>query len=136
MLCRSGYASENKDSNITFYLFPLHDKQLLQGWLKRIARKDFTPTKYSRLCLLHFKLEDFVIESNDQQIRRRKNRSSALLVKKHLKGNVLPSNFKDVLSYYALRDSPSRSGLSLASSRHENDASKSEKQCEQLLKED
>ena len=64
------------------------------------------PTKYSRLCSLHFKPEDFVKESKDQQIRRRKNRSSALLVKKRLKGNVLPSIFKDVPSYYAGGDAP------------------------------
>ena len=113
--CRSGYTGENKDPDVTFHSFPLHDKQLLQGWLKRIARKDFTPTKYSRLCSLHFKPEDFVKESNDQQIRRRKNRSSALLVEKCLKGNVLPSIFKNVPSYYACGDAPHRSGLSWAS---------------------
>ena len=134
--CRSGYTGENKDPDVTFHSFPLHDKQLLQGWLKRIARKDFTPTKYSRLCSLHFKPEDFVKESNDQQIRRRKNRSSALLVKKPLKGNVLPSIFKDVPSYYAGGDAPPRSGLSLASSRHENDASRLQMQLEQFLKDD
>ena len=134
--CRSGYTGESKDPDVTFHSFPLHDKQLLQGWLKRIARKDFTPTKYSRLCSLHFKPEDFVKESNDQQIRRKKNRSSALLVKKRLKGNVLPSIFKDVPLYYAGGDAPTRSDLSLASSRHENDASRLEMQLEQFLKDD
>ena len=64
----------------------------------------------------------------------KKNRSSALLVKKRLKGNVLPSIFKDVPSYYACGDAPSRFGLSLASSRHENDASRLEMQFEQFLK--
>ena len=88
------------------------------------------------MCSLHFKPEDFVKESNDQQIGRRKNRSSALLVKKRLKGNVLPSIFKDVPSYYACGDAPLRSGLSLASSRHENDASRLEMQFEQFLKDD
>ena len=134
--CRSGYTGENKGPDVTFHSFPLHDKQLLEGWLKRIARKDFTPTKYSRLCSLHFKPEDFVTESTDQQIRRRKNRSSALLVKKRLKGDVLPSIFKDVPLYYACEDAPFRSGLSLASSLHENDASRLEMQCEQILKDD
>ena len=134
--CRSGYTGENKDPDVTFHSFPLHDKQLLQGWLKRIARKDFTPTKYSRICSLHFKPEDFVTESTDQQIRRRKNRSSALLVKKRLKGNVLPSIFEDAPLYYACGDAPSRSGLSLASSRHENDASRLKVQLEQFLKDD
>ena len=112
--CRLGYTGENKDPDVTFHSFPLHDKQLLQRWLKRIARKDFTPTKLSRMCSLHFKPEDFVTESNDQQIRRRKNRSNALLVKKRLKGNALPSIFKDAPSYYACGDAPSRSDLPLA----------------------
>ena len=131
--CRSGYIGESKNPDVTFHSFPLHDKQLLQGWLKRIARKGFTPTQYSRLCSLHFKPEDFVKESNDQQIRQ-KNRSSALLVENHLKGNVLLSIFKDVPPCYACGDAPPRSGLSLASSRHENDASRLEIEFEQFLK--
>ena len=57
-------------------------------------------------------------------------------MKKCLNSNVLPSIFKDVLSYYACGDAPPRSGLSLASSRHENDASRLEMQCEQFLKDD
>ena len=57
-------------------------------------------------------------------------------MKKCLKGNVLPSIFKDVPSYYACGDAPPRSGLSLASSRHENDASRLEMQSEQFLKDD
>ena len=134
--CRSGYTGENNDPDVTFHSFPLHDKQLLQGWLKRIARKDFAPTKYSRLCSLHCKPEDAVAESNDLRIRQRKNQSSALLVKKRLKGNVLPSIFKNVPSYYECEDAPSRSRLSLTSLRHENDASSLEMQYEQFLKDD
>ena len=57
-------------------------------------------------------------------------------MKKRLKGNGLPSIFKDVPSYYACGDAPPRSGLSLASSRHENDASRLEMQFEQFLKDD
>ena len=57
-------------------------------------------------------------------------------MKKRLKDNVLPSIFKDVPSYYACGDAPPRSGLSLASSRHENDASRLEMQLEQFLKDD
>ena len=79
--CRSGYTSENKDPDVTFHSFPLYDKQLLQDRLKRVARKDFTPTKYSRLCSLHFKPEDFVKESNDQQIRLRKKSIKCLASK-------------------------------------------------------
>ena len=64
--CQSGCDGESKDPNVTFHAFPLHDQQLLQAWLKRLARKNFIPTKYSKLCLIHFSPEDFVIESNDQ----------------------------------------------------------------------
>ena len=57
-----------------------------------------------------------------------------MLGKKRLKGNVLPSIFKNVPSYYAGGDAPPRSGLSLVSSRHENDASRLKMQLEQFLK--
>ena len=57
-------------------------------------------------------------------------------MKKCVKGNVLPSIFKDVPSYYGCGDAPPRSGLSLASSRRENDASRLEMQLEQFLKDD
>ena len=55
-------------------------------------------------------------------------------MKKRLKGNILPSIFMDVPSYYAGGQAPPRSGLSLASLRHENDASRLEMQLEQFLK--
>ena len=71
--CRSGCSGERKDPNVTFHSFPLSDKKLLKIWLKNIARKDFTPTKYSRLCSLHFKVEDFREDSSDQtQSRKRR----------------------------------------------------------------
>ena len=70
--CWSGYDEESKDSIVTFHAFPLHNQQLLQAWHKRLARKDFTPTKYSKLCSIHFTPEDFVTESNDQSNRRKK----------------------------------------------------------------
>ena len=106
----------------------------LNVWQEKILRQ--LSIQGFKVQSIHFKPEDFVKESNDQQIRQRKNRSSALLVKKRLKGNVLPSIFKDVPSYYAGGDAPPRSGLSLASSRHENDASRLEVQLEQFLKDD
>ena len=49
--CRSGYSGEKQDQKVTFYSFPLEDKQLLQTRLKRLARKDYVPTKHSKLCL-------------------------------------------------------------------------------------
>jgi len=61
--CRSGYDKDTKDPNVTFHSFPLEDKELLQNWLSRLVRKDFTPTPHSKLCSLHFTTDDFVTES-------------------------------------------------------------------------
>jgi hypothetical protein len=46
-------------------------------WVNAIQRKDFTATKYSRLCRAHFNLNDFV-ENPDRLV---------------LKEGVVPSNF-------------------------------------------
>ena len=89
--CRSGYDEESKDPNVTFHAFPLHDQQLLQAWHKRLARKDFTPTKYSKLCSIHFPPEDFVTESTDQSNRRKRKRESRKLIRRHLKNDAHPT---------------------------------------------
>ena len=62
--CRSSYDGESKDLNVTFPAFPLHDQQLLLAWLKRLARKDFTPTKYSKLCSIYFILLIKILSQN------------------------------------------------------------------------
>ena len=134
--CRSGYSGESKNPNITFHSFPLNDEKLLKIWLKNIARKDFTPTKYSRLCFLHFKLDDFREDSSDQTQSRKKQRKDLKLLKRRLKKDAVPTNFKNLPSYYLSDDVPSRSGLSLASSRLENAARALEEQAEKFLEED
>ena len=70
--CRSVYAKEKKDSTITFHSFPFNDEKLLKHWLKQIARKNFKPSKNARIYSLYFKKEDFVVDSADQQDRRKK----------------------------------------------------------------
>ena len=74
--------------NVTFRAFPLHDQQLLLAWHKRLARKDFTPTKYSKLCSIHFIPEDFVTESNDQSNKRKRKRE---LIRRGLKNDAHPT---------------------------------------------
>ena len=133
MNCRSGYTGENTDSDITFHSFPLHNEELLQKWLQRLAKKDFVPTKYSRVCSLHFKLGDFITESNDQQNRRKKKRSTIILVKQRLKSDAIPSIFKNLPSYYASKDPPSRSGKAASTSRYKNEAARLEENCVKFL---
>ena len=71
--CRSGYAGENKNPDVTFDSFPFHNQELLQKWLKCLA-KDFKPTKHSRICSLHLKKNDFVVESTDNKSRREREK--------------------------------------------------------------
>ena len=137
--CKSGYESkgQNKDPNVTFHSFPLNDKENLQAWLKRIARIDFTPTKYSRLCSLHFKDEDFILHSTDQLAGRKRKRTDSLLTKKRLPKNAVPSIFTNLPHYYSnCNDASSRSGLSLSSSRLEREAATLDAQSESFLNQD
>ena len=117
--CRSGYDNETKDPSITFHAFPLKDEELLRKWLSRLARKDFSPTSYSKLCSLHFTADDFVKESNDQR-----KRETTVLVRRRLKKNAYPTLFSSLPSYYASKSIPQRSGLSASSSRRENEAAR------------
>ena len=134
--CRSGYTKENKDSSITFHAFPLKNKDLFQTWIKRLARKDFNPTKYSRLCSLHFKPENFVVEPKDQKIRRRNKKEDLRLVKRRLQKDTCPSIFKDLTDYLQTNEPPSRPGLSNSTNRQLNEAARMEAQSETFLKTD
>ena len=107
---------------MTFHSFPLNNPEFLRAWIKRLARKDFNPAKYSRLCSLHFKPGDFVSHSSDQQARRKRKRESIQLEKKRWKNDAVPSIFEDIPKHYVCNDAPSRSGLCLSSSRHEKEA--------------
>ena len=131
--CRSGYDGENKDSTLTYHAFPLQDQKLLQVWLKRLARKDFTPSKYSKLCSLHFASDDFIVKSNDLNNRRKRKRESTKLVRRRLKDDAVPSILNGLPSYYTPKSELRRSGLSASSSRHENQASRLAERCETFL---
>ena len=53
------YSGEKQYHRVTFHCFSLEDKQLLQTWLKQLARKDYLSIKHSKLCSLYFKFDDF-----------------------------------------------------------------------------
>ena len=102
---------------MTFHAFPLHDQQLLQAWLKRLARKDITPTKYSKLCSIHFTPEDFVTESNDQSNRPKRKKEYTKLIRRRLKNDAYPTIFTNLPSYYTYESELRRFGL-LSSTFH------------------
>ena len=53
-------------------------------------------SKNARICSLHFKEEDFVFDSADQQDRRKRKRETIKLVKRRLKDHAYPSMFKNL----------------------------------------
>ena len=89
-LACSGYPSNDDDedelpiwlqrrkagSKSDFLFFFFRRQAALQTWLKRLARKDYISSKYSKLCSLHFKFEDFVANSTDQKGWRKRKRES------------------------------------------------------------
>lgn len=93
--CKSGYASQSASSRrvkVTFHTYPLKNKRLLELWIQRNPRNDFFPSKYSRLCSLHFEDSDFVTTSQDTNHRRRRRASNRLKVR-YLKPGAVPSIF-------------------------------------------
>ena len=134
--CRSGYFGETKDPNITFHSFPFHDENLMKSWLKNIARKDFKPTKYTRICSLRFKLDDFREDSYDHKESCKRLRKDDKLLNKRLRKDAVPCIFEDLPAYYECNVAPSRSGKALSSSRLENDANLLEEQAEKFLEVD
>ena len=88
--CKSGYHAKSTPKYVQWFLFPLENsrnnsKVLLEKWKSRLNRKDFIPTKNSRICSLHFKNEDYIPESEN------KDRFGRKLKKRRLKPNAAPS---------------------------------------------
>ena len=50
--CRN-YVKLGSPSGITFHRFPA-DSARREEWLRNLMRPDWSPSKYSRLCSLHF----------------------------------------------------------------------------------
>jgi len=91
--CRSGYDScADVEKRITFHSFP-RDIQLREKWIKANPRKDFVPSKNSRMCSLHFRDDDFVEQHCDTNSSRRNQASSTELKKRYWKPDAVPSIF-------------------------------------------
>ena len=86
--CKSGYSSEEKKLNNMYHSFLLKDDELPCNWLKNIAKKNFKHSKYSKLCSLLFKPDDFIEVSYDSNQRRKRKRDSEHLCYRTGDGNV------------------------------------------------
>ncbi|XP_074124391.1 THAP domain-containing protein 5 [Sminthopsis crassicaudata] len=52
--CKNRRGRNNKDRKLSFYPFPLHDKERLEKWLRNMKRDTWVPSKYQFLCSDHF----------------------------------------------------------------------------------
>ena len=72
VVSRSAWNCGNKQitgSGLKFHRFPLTDILLCKQWVIATKRKDFTPTKYSRLCGDHFTENDYKYTFNSRELK-------------------------------------------------------------------
>lgn len=50
----------SKEKKIQFFTFPFKNKDRLEAWITAVHRKDWKPSKASRICSAHFKPQDFL----------------------------------------------------------------------------
>lgn len=116
--CKSGYKTDNTDSSVTFHAYP-RDPELRDKWIRANPRKDFIPSKHSRLYSLHFQPTDFVEVRQDTNQRRRKKKS-AVSLRRLLKDGVIPSVFGQAPEYLSRgAQTPRTTTKSSSSSRRE-----------------
>ncbi|MCP4488501.1 MAG: THAP domain-containing protein, partial [Gammaproteobacteria bacterium] len=106
--CKSGYHSHVTPKNITFHTFPLKNPDLLDRWVKNLHRADFVPTKYSRICSLHFTEADFQSERTDKIACRKRSRGD--LQKRRLNLMAEPTIFVNLPKYLHTATRTGRSG--------------------------
>jgi len=117
--CKSGYKSNENDNSVTFHRFP-NDPELREKWMRANPRKDFVPTKHSRLCSLHFHPSDFVDVRTDTNASRLKKKSLKPL-RHQLKEGVIPSVFPNTPSYLSKSPAAGRTTTKAASSSRRAD---------------
>mgnify|MGYP003530314190 FL=1 len=93
--CRNGYHGYSNEG-IILHSFP-RDPELREQWIRANLREDFKPSKNFKLCSLHFRECDFVIEHHDSNNRRK--HSGSKLAKSYLVKNAVPSIFPNAPSY-------------------------------------
>lgn len=59
--CKANYNStlKSQQSYMSVFTFP-KDENLRQKWIKSIPRKNWTPSKYSAVCMKHFRDSDII----------------------------------------------------------------------------
>ena len=119
--CKSG----KKGSTYTgsFHSFPNGDrrKQLREQWIAALPFKEWTPSKSSKLCDLHFSPNDFVEDRRDTNTSRNTERGE--LKKKYLREDAIPHVWPEDPAYFSKHSPPRRDESATAEARCKNEAS-------------
>ena len=115
--CPTGSTQNRTKEKVSMHKFPT-DPGLLEKWMKSIPRKNWTPSKHSFICSLHFHEENFVKSTMDSNTRRKNKRKESLL-KRYLKKDAIPTIFRQLPSYLSKEPTPARSNTATTSSRME-----------------
>jgi len=137
--CKSGYSKTEvqTDEQVSFHAFPLSNKELCDKWIRANPRKDYVPSKHSKLCSLHFKPTDFVEVRRDTNKQRMKGYADNQLVRRYLKDDVVPSVFSNLPSYLTSTQRTPRSSVrATASSRRHQEMKQFENLEETFMAED
>ncbi|CAL1278805.1 unnamed protein product, partial [Larinioides sclopetarius] len=79
------------DKTLKFTVFPA-ETELRRKWIAAIKRDNFTPTKYSKICQLHFNESDFLNTSKAVDPKTGNVIEVPLKIKK-LRPGAIPSQF-------------------------------------------
>ncbi|QQP48693.1 THAP domaincontaining protein 5like, partial [Caligus rogercresseyi] len=79
-----------KATKVSLHIFP-KDEELKKIWLRSIKRKDFCPSKHSRVCSRHFQESCFVLERQDSNNSRSKNNRLSSMNLAKLKPGAIPT---------------------------------------------
>ena len=93
--CSTGY-NGTVEPGVSLHSFP-SDEEGRRKWVRLIHREGFTPSKYSKVCSLHFHSSDFLETRVDTNPNRREKRGA--LVRKKLKSTAFPSVFPNLPCY-------------------------------------
>jgi THAP domain-containing protein 1/3 len=109
--CKSGYKSQQRHAGyekVSFHCVPWQNKALLAKWIEANPRMGWKPSEHSRMCSLHFTVDDFIEERTDKKTRRKRYCADQKLTNRRLKDGAVPSVFPVDSSYLRGRRSKLR----------------------------
>ncbi|XP_023237124.1 THAP domain-containing protein 5-like [Centruroides sculpturatus] len=93
----------NQTTNISYFKFPLRDKELTKQWVSNMRRYKWYPTKASYLCSAHFEVK-YLYDSNGRKRRLAKAVPTLFSFSKRLK---IKHTLRSLSRKRALEDSTS-----------------------------